>query len=291
MTSHLDKAFAFLYDRVLTTRLAVNWQARNNRLESSGREKAFSVGIPHYNQGDLIARPLLNLLNHPAVSEVVIVDDGSREEEFAALIKWVNRIDQCGRVKIHRRDKNLGALFTKLECVEKCSSEWVLILDSDNTAFKGYLDRLGSLNPLDPDTIYCAAWAYPYFPFHELSGMNVDFQQAHALLQNGVLKRNYLLNDGNYLVNRRRYSEVVSAIGKLPSDVVDVLVVNYLWMSSGGKLQVIPKTKYMHRVDASSFWSRTAEASKKRLLEIYARIEEGVLWDEAFLQKLRAGAA
>ena len=71
--------------------------------------------------------------------------------------------------------------------------------------------------------------------------------------------------------------------------MVDVLVVNYLWLSSGGKLQVIPRTKYMHRVDASSFWSRTAELSKKRLVEIYARMEVGILWDEEFLQKLRQG--
>jgi hypothetical protein len=117
--------------------------------------------------------------------------------------------------------------------------------------------------------------------------MTLDFEKSSELLQSGLLKRNYLLNDGNYLVNRRRYSEVVSTIGKLPSDVVDVLVVNYLWLSSGGKLQVIPRTKYMHRVDASSFWSRTAELSKKRLVEIYARIEKRTLWDEKFLKKLK----
>jgi glycosyltransferase involved in cell wall biosynthesis len=220
---------------------------------------------------------------------VVIVDDGSRESEYKALRQQVRLIDKAGRVKIHRRVENRGALLSKLECIEKCSSDWVLVLDSDNTAFTGYLDRLQALAPSDPGTIYCAAWAYPYFPFDELSGMSIDFQKAQDLLKSGVLKRNYLLNDGNYLVNRRRYSGVVSLIGHLPSDVVDVLVVNYLWLSKGGKLEVIPGTKYMHRVDPSSFWSRTAEASKKRLLEVYARMEAAVPWDEDFLQKLRSG--
>jgi hypothetical protein len=180
-------------------------------------------------------------------------------------------------------------MLSKLECVGKCSSDWVLLLDSDNTAFKGYLDRLAALDQLDPAVIYCADWAYPYFPFHELAGMTLDFKKSSKLLLSSVLKRNYLLNDGNYLVNRNRYSEVISSIGKLPSDVVDVLVVNYLWLSKGGKLEVIPGTKYMHRVDPSSFWSQTAEASKKRLLEIYARLEGGEPWDEAFLGKLRSG--
>jgi len=141
----------------------------------------------------------------------------------------------------------------------------------------------------NPDVIYCASWAYPYFPFHELSGMQIDFQSARELLDNGVLKRNYLLNDGNYLVSRSKYSGLVSTIGKLPSDVVDVLVVNYLWLSAGGMLQVIPETQYMHRVDPSSFWSRTAEASKRRLTQIYKRIEAGIRFDEQFLRDLKAG--
>lgn len=217
------------------------------------------------------------------------MDDGSNKVEFDELNKQVSKIDKRGKVKIFRREENRGAMLTKLECVERSTSDWVLVLDCDNTAFKGYLNRLASLKNRCDNTIYCANWAFPYFPFHELSGMSINFQQARQLLQNGILKRNYLLNDGNYLVNRRRYSEVVSAIGRLPSDVVDVLVVNYLWLSSGGQLQVIPKTKYLHRVDASSFWSRTAEASKKRLLEIYDRMEGAILWDEDFLQKLRGG--
>jgi len=78
----------------------------------------FSVGIAHHNRGSLIARPLRNLLNHPAVSEVVIVDDGSRESEYQALVEQVRLIDFAGQVKIHRRVENRGALLTKLECVE-----------------------------------------------------------------------------------------------------------------------------------------------------------------------------
>jgi len=288
MIGRYGKTFTLLYDWFFTNRYAVARQAAKG-FTSDTKVGCFSVGIPHFNRGALIARPLRNLLNHSAVSEVVIVDDGSDEREFNTLQEQVRHIDKKSRVKIHRRVENRGALITKLECVEKCSSEWVLVLDSDNTAFKRYLDRLAVLGHLDPDVIYCASWAYPYFLFHELSGMTLDFGKSSKLLISGVLKRNYLLNDGNYLVNRNRYSEVISSIGKLPSDVVDVLVVNYLWLSSGGKLQVIPETKYMHRVDASSFWSQTVEASKKRLLEIYDRMEGDIPWDEDFLRRLKNG--
>jgi len=287
ITQQLKRQAIRLYDNIVATTAAVARQARLRVSKSPGF--CFSVGIPHYNQGSFIARPLRNLLNNPAVSEVVIVDDGSNEVEFDELNKQVSKIDKRGKVKIFRREENRGAMLTKLECVERSTSDWVLVLDCDNTAFKGYLNRLAPLKNRCDDTIYCANWAFPYFPFHELSGMSIDFQQARDFLQNGILKRKYLLNDGNYLVNRRRYSEIVSLIGRLPSDVVDVLVVNYLWLSKGGKLEVIPGAKYMHRVNSSSFWSQTAEASKKRLLEIYARLEGAVPWDEDFLQKLRSG--
>jgi len=275
------------YDRWLCSPTAVAEQASRDVAPRSGF--TFSVGIAHHNRGAVIARSLRNLLNHPSVSEVVIVDDGSSVSEFEALRQQVRLIDKTGRVKIHRRDENRGALLTKLECVEKCSTDWVLILDSDNTAFTDYLDHLEALAPSDPKIIYCADWAYPYFPFHELSGMTLDFGKSSKLLISRVLKRNYLLNDGNYLVNRNRYLKVISTIGKIPSDVVDVLVVNYLWLSQGGKLDVIPGAKYMHRVDELSFWSQTAEASKKRLLAIYERIESAVPWDEDFLRRLING--
>jgi glycosyltransferase involved in cell wall biosynthesis len=287
MNDIFKKAAVQIYDRIGTSSAVVSQQARSGCTKL--RSPRFAVGIPHYNRGFSIARPLRNLLNHPAVEEVVIVDDGSRESEYEALQEQVRLIDKAGRVKIHRRDENRGALLTKLECVEKCSADWVLVLDCDNTAFKSYLDKLAAVERLEPGIIYCASWAYPYFPFDGLAGAPIDFSKASELLRNGILKRTYLLNDGNYLVNSKRYSEVVSLIGHLSSDVVDVLVVNYLWLSKGGKLEVIPRTKYMHRVDPSSFWSQTAEASKKRLLEIYARMEGAVPWDEDFLHKLKSG--
>jgi hypothetical protein len=87
------------------------------------------------------------------------------------------------------------------------------------------------------------------------------------------LKRVYIFNDGNYLVNRSAYMENVGNLGRVASDVADVMVVNYRWLSEGGSLSVLPNTSYFHRVDASSFWNRTAEESKRRVSEIYSLLE------------------
>ena len=247
----------------------------------------FSVGIPHFNRGALIFRPLCNLLSHPAVGEIVIVDDGSEPAEFAALERTVADVDTCGRVKIHRREQNVGALRTKLECVERAASEWVLVLDSDNTAFRHYLDRLASLENLSADTMYCAGWAFPSFPFHEFQGLRIGFEAAAELTASGVLRRVYIINDGNYLVHRETYVRSVSAIGAVDSDVADVMLVNYHWLSQGGFLEVLPATSYYHRVHKGSFWNLTQDESRKRVVELFSRFERQLKWDDEFASSLK----
>jgi hypothetical protein len=88
---------------------------------------------------------------------------------------------------------------------------------------------------------------------------------------------------------REEPSETVSRIGQISSDVVDVMVVNYLWLSLGGKLEMVPRRSYFHRVDASSFYKRTEDDSKRRLLEIFKRFESGECCGEEFLEDLRSG--
>lgn len=261
------------YDRYICTPEAVRRQAQVRQCERSNGGLKFSVGIPHYNRGVLIYRPLFHLLDHPAVAEVVIVDDGSREEEFRELCRFVDSLGCGDRVKVFRQEENRGALLTKLECVEKCSSDWVLVLDSDNTAFRGYLNALADLNKLDSKVFYCASWAFPFFPFHEFSGLLINFDKACEWTRTGILKRVYIFNDGNYLVNRRAYMENAVNLGRVASDVADVMVVNYRWLSEGGSLSVLPNASYFHRVDASSFWNRTAEESKRRVSEVYSLLE------------------
>ena len=275
-----------IYDSRICTLDTVRRQAQGRRAAKSYPFQ-FSVGIPHFNRGSQIFRPLFNLLSHPAVKEIVIVDDGSASSEFAALERTVAAVDLKGLVKIHRREQNLGALRTKLECVERASSDWVLVLDSDNTAFTRYLDTLASQKALNPDTFYCASWAFPYFPFHELAGQAIDFEAAAELTATKVLRRVYIINDGNYLVHRESYVRSVSAIGSIASDVADVMLANYHWLSQGGLLQILPGTTYYHRVHKGSFWNLTQGESRKRVGDLFARFEKRLKWDEDLVYSLR----
>jgi glycosyltransferase involved in cell wall biosynthesis len=247
----------------------------------------FSVGIPHYNRGGLIYRPLFNLLNHPAVAEVVIVDDGSRDEEFRKLREFVDSLGCGERVKVFRREENRGALLTKLECVEKCSSDWVLVLDSDNTAFLRYLDSLGNLAAIDSKAFYCANWAFPFFPFHDFSGKSINFKDACKFTQSGLLKKLYLINDGNFLVPKKNYLESIKIIKKYPIQAADVILVNYKWLSDGHWIHVIPRASYYHRVEKSSFWNQNAIKSKSNALQIFDCFSKSQRWNFKTIRKVQ----
>jgi glycosyltransferase involved in cell wall biosynthesis len=269
-----------LYDGMFCTTGAVAEQAEHRK--KGDCILRFSVAIPHYNRGSSIARPLRNLLNHPAVEEVVIVDDGSHEEQWRLVRQAVEKIPHDGKIRMHRRDKNLGALRTKLECVERSSSQWVLILDSDNTAFQNYLNALASLEDPKKDTIYCASWAFPFFPFHELGEEAITFEKAKEFTRSGLLKRVYIINDGNYLVPRDEYVRNVSEIPDARNHAADVMLVNYRWLSAGNRMQILPATSYFHRIEGSSFWENTKESSKAEALRLFARFEAGQKWSPDF---------
>jgi hypothetical protein len=75
-------------------------------------------------------------------------------------------------------------------------------------------------------------------------------------------------------------------MGRIASDVADVMVVNYNWISSGGRLEILPCSSYFHRVDDSSFWNRTAEESKRRVMEVYGFLAAGRKMELGMFAKL-----
>jgi len=271
------------FDRFLCTPARIR---RKGARPLSGGGRRFSVAIAHYNRGAKIHQALYNLLDHPAVAEVVIVDDGSEPAQFADLECAV--ADLPDRIRLHRREKNLGALVSKGEAVERSSSEWVLVLDSDNTVFRSCLDRFAALTAPSPDTFYCAEWAFPFFDFAPLTGIRLDRETCGATTRSGLLRRTYIINDGNYFVPRDGYTEAVKSLAGTGRDGADVMLVNYRWMTSGGAMEIMPGAAYLHRLDPASLYKSTEEKSRSRILDMFSRFEKNLPCDEDYIAALRS---
>lgn len=264
----------WLYDQ-----LVVGHRIRQQPASPGSESRSVSVAIAHFNSASQIHLPLFNILGDPRVSEIIIHDDGSCEDDFARLTL---RVESLPKVKVFRRERNRGALRTKWDAVGHCQSEWVLLLDADNTAFRSYLEAIFAIESWCPSTIYCPSFAWPFFDFRVLAGRSLGFGDVRQHVVDGLLRRTYLLNDGNYFLPRQAYLDAVRPILDLPHPTPDVLEVNYVWLSLGNILTVLPHgATYCHRVSPGSYWNANPERSRGRLMELLAAIEAGEKWRPA----------
>lgn len=257
--------------------------ARSSKIVTD--DQPISVAIAHYNRGRQAYRPLCHLLDSFFIDEVVFFDDGSSEEELSQLRSFVEGLGLPKKIRVEIRRQNLGAQATKLDAVAACRNDWVLILDSDNTAFPSYLRSLSRITDRDRDTIYCSPFAFPYFSFQPLAGRRLDFDSCARLTKESLLRKVFIINDGNYLVHRATYTDKLKSLRAIRSGAADVMMANYLWLSEGGSLQVLHEGSYHHRIDGSSFWMRTADDSRQRVMELFSRFAAGLKWDDDFAAK------
>jgi len=93
-----------------------------------------SVIVPVYNEGETVLGVVDKLLGLPWVSEVIIVDDGSRDAtEHILDRKPVSSLDNKGweKVKIVRHSKNMGKGMAVRSGVNVCTGDWMIVQDAD----------------------------------------------------------------------------------------------------------------------------------------------------------------
>jgi glycosyltransferase involved in cell wall biosynthesis len=242
--------------------------------------KKISVAIPHYNRGKEIHITLKNILKDTRINEIVVLDDGSSPDEFNYLVKNLSRF--AGKIKLFRRDQNIGAFETKIQVVSLCSNEWLILLDSDNTIFPEYIDAIFSLPNWAKDRIYCPNFAYPHFNFRALSGEIIDFKKCSTL---DLYKYGPFMNDGNYFVNKMNYLNSILPYKNVKIFLADVIFANYIWLSEGNNLEVLHNASYFHRVHAGSTWLKTMHESSKNAEFITGLLVKGIKADQNNISK------
>ena len=93
-----------------------------------------SVIVPVYNEGKTVLGVVGKLLGLPCVSEVVIVDDGSRDPIGHILDRTeVSSLDSKGweKVKIVRHSENLGKGMAVRSGMNVCTGDWMIVQDAD----------------------------------------------------------------------------------------------------------------------------------------------------------------
>lgn len=108
--------------------------------ENNINEPKISIIMPYYNDGLYIEQTINSLLNQTfPMFEIIIVDDGSKDEESIKKLAEIEKIDS--RIKVFHK-KNEGASVARDYAATKISesSKYLVFLDSDDLLEKTYLE-------------------------------------------------------------------------------------------------------------------------------------------------------
>ena len=108
--------------------------------ENNINEPKISIIMPYYNDKLYIEQTINSLLNQTfPMFEIIIVDDGSKDEESIKKLAEIEKIDS--RIKVFHK-KNEGASVARDYAASKISksSKYLVFLDSDDLLEKTYLE-------------------------------------------------------------------------------------------------------------------------------------------------------
>ena len=238
--------------------------------QNPNQERTISVAITHYNNSKLVHYSWFNILSDPRVSEIIILDDASDSQEFNKLLKKAKPYRE--KIKVFQRVNNWGAFPNKLQAVSLCENDWVILLDADNTYLKSSLDEIFNIQNWKQEVIYCPGFAYPHFDFRQISNNGLlDFDKVCVLVNAGNFNAPFF-NDGNYFFNKSRFVEILKPHWNLFASASDVAFVNYIWLSTGGSLYIVPNLRYIHRIHGESTWVNHQVQSTEVLKIIMERL-------------------
>jgi len=195
------------------------------------------------------------------IDEIIIQDDFT--EDYETLKKY-----ETDKIKVFQNSEHMFPLLGRVNLLNNCKNDWVLLMDCDNFLDKNSFDKIKEITP-QAGTIYCPDFSRPMFGYKEFSNTEIDLKYvAERLSYNNCMR--IFINTGNYLVPRKEYLEVASNIDSNYSQyTVDCVYYNYLWLKSGRKLFCVKDYEYDHGMRGDSYYMTHSGISDQKLQEVY----------------------
>ncbi len=207
-----------------------------------------SLCLTTYNRSDMVIRAISQVLDHPMIDEIVIVDDCSDYEIYKDLCSKIDLLaGDNEKIVVHRNESNLDCYRNKHRSIELAKNDWCIIFDSDNVIDHSYIDKLIDLQP---KTIYAPDFARPHFDYRHFGGLTIDKSNISSIINFKAYE--CLINTCNYVVNRTEYLEVWD--GSIDPHTADTAYFNYCWLKAGNKIHVVEGMQYEHEVHDGSHY-------------------------------------
>lgn len=228
--------------------------------------RTMGVAITTYEREALALASFRQVVDDPRVSEVTIVDDRSDAALFSRL---TSATAQWPKVRVHQNDCNLGCYLNKRQSVERSSSPWVLLLDSDNEIDCEFVDTLCGLPTWDPETLYLPVMGRPSLDYRTYEGMVVTQKNVSMWIDYPSFPM--ALNTGNFFVQRDAYLRVFDPC--FDPSAADSLYFVACWLASGRRAVFTPGLHYRHLIH-DGYWMQHAERSAQVAQELVQKLRE-----------------
>lgn len=229
--------------------------------------RVLSICITTYNRYKETVEAFKQVVDHPRISEIVIVDDASDMDIYTKLREAVL---SYSKVRLIRNLFNRDCYENKKTAVSYSANKRCLIWDSDNVLTMDFVDKLFLIPVWEDDTIYQPSWAMPLFNFRQYEGVTLTKQNIGEYLDKPMMST--LLNAMNHMVNRDKYLEVWQS--GINPHTADSILQNYNHLKSGGKIYVVPELFYEHVVHNDSHYKNNVHLTGNLYHEIEQKIRE-----------------
>lgn len=202
---------------------------------------------------------------YDVVDEFVVIDDASGPIIDRRIREAISGMK---KVRYYQNESKRGVFLNKYYTVLMCNHEWVAMLDSDNDFGIRYIEAFkNALEAMKGNTIYCPVKALPNFDFSKYSGKIIINGNAGYFMEDGMFQ--VLMNTGNYVVNRKKYLEILRpcSLSEYIPQCCDVIYSNYHILKAGGTMCVVPGMKYRHLDHPGSTYRQNVEKEPNETLK------------------------
>jgi len=228
----------------------------------------FSLCIPTMNRFDIfLSKYLVKYLNNEYINEIIITDENGNDIE-----KIKRAFPDSEKLVLIKNERQLGPFLNKLKACSFAKNEWIVLMDSDNFAYKDYFivakkyieEKIGD----QKNIILAPCKARPNFDYSHLSGFiykKGDFDKNNKLEKQIIKSKNSpsipLMNTGNYIINKYLINNLnlqneMNNINKTSS--CDVIYFNTLLFEQLDlNMYIVPNLEYDHAVHNGSIYRET----------------------------------
>lgn len=203
--------------------------------------RRISIAVTSWNRFEQTVNSFSQILDDDRVSEVAITDDFSTDDSYDKL-KWHFR--DVDKVKIYRNSKNMDCYFCKHEAAKNSNSEWLMLIDSDNTFDKSYLDAIYDIPEWGRNTFYQPQFSRPHFDFRKWKGLTITKENVAQYVNTDLMTA---CNAMNFFINRDEYLKIWD--GTKDPVTSDSIYFALCWLRAGNQIRITPNLEYDHFID------------------------------------------